>query len=123
MYNCKSGYCEFYGDLILKLTFRKTLEIKVSEVASSDSNAKKANLCATKKERVKLPTYSSGLQGTAYHFSEFLRHPSGIEAMLNTRALQSFECLDTNTYRSSTSLIVFYLLSLIFFCLVQMHYC
>ncbi|KAK4277101.1 hypothetical protein QN277_015151 [Acacia crassicarpa] len=78
---------------------RKKMVIKVSEVTSSDSNAKKANLCAAKKERVKLPTYSGGLQGTGYHFSEFLRHPSGIEAMLNTRALQSFECLDANTYR------------------------
>ncbi|XP_054795937.1 uncharacterized protein LOC129301383 isoform X2 [Prosopis cineraria] len=78
---------------------RRKIEIKVSEVTSSDSNAKKANLYAAKKERVKLPTYSGGLQGPGYHFSDFIRHPSGIEAMLNTRALESCECLDANTYR------------------------
>ena len=68
--------------------------------ASSDSNAKRANLFAAKKERVKLPAYNDGVGGKKYHISEFLSHPSGIAAVLNTRALQSFKSLDANTYRS-----------------------
>lgn len=94
-------FCLYCLLSVVNLTFRKKMDIKVT---SSDSNAKKANLYAAKKERVKLPTYRDCLEGTAYHISEFLSHPSGIEAVLNTRALQSFQSLGANTYRSSTSL-------------------
>ncbi|KAK7260828.1 hypothetical protein RIF29_27126 [Crotalaria pallida] len=82
-----------------KFTHGQKMDIKVNVVTSSDSNAKKANLFAEKKERVKLPTYNDGLGGKKYHISEFLSHPSGIAAVLNTRALQSFQPLDANTYR------------------------
>lgn len=61
----------------------------------SMSNAKKANLCATRKERIKL------LDSEIGDFGEFLNHPSGILALLNTDALQSFQFLDANTYRFS----------------------
>lgn len=92
-------------------TFRKKTNIKVKAVTSSDSNAKKANLFATKKDRVKLPKYDV-LGGRNYHISEFLSQPSGIAAVLNTKALQSFQSLDANTYRFATSLILFWWLNL-----------
>ncbi|KAG6649482.1 hypothetical protein I3843_07G210900 [Carya illinoinensis] len=80
--------------------FRKKNEvIKVQNSSPSDSNAKKANLSATRKERIKLPKYDHGYGGKTFHISEFLRHPSGIQAMLNTRALQNFQALDSNIYR------------------------
>ncbi|XP_034211663.1 uncharacterized protein LOC117624474 isoform X3 [Prunus dulcis] len=81
---------------------RKKIEvIKVTKATSlsSESNAKKANLCAAKKERIKLPNHDDSSGGKTFHISEFLSHQSGIEAMLNTRALKSFESLDTDTYR------------------------
>lgn len=87
----------------LLLYFRKKIEvIKVTKATSlsSESNAKKANLCAAKKERIKLPNHDDSSGGKTFHINEFLSHQSGIEAMLNTRALKSFESLDTDTYRS-----------------------
>ncbi|KAJ1379099.1 hypothetical protein SESBI_47200 [Sesbania bispinosa] len=75
------------------------MDIKVNVVTSSDSNAKKANLFATKKERVNLPAYDDVIGGKKYHISEFLSQPSGIAAVLNTKALQSFQSIDANTYR------------------------
>lgn len=57
-------------------------------------NSKKANLSAAKKERIRLPITDEG-----YRFGEFLSHPFGIRAMLNSDALRSFEPLDSNTYR------------------------
>ncbi|CAL5206396.1 unnamed protein product [Lathyrus oleraceus] len=80
-------------------TQRKKMEIKVKATTSSDSNVKKANLFATKKERVNLPTYDDVVGSKKYHISEFLSQPSGIAAVLNTKALQSFQSLDANTYR------------------------
>ncbi|KAJ4707622.1 (RAP Annotation release2) Galactose-binding like domain containing protein [Melia azedarach] len=73
--------------------------ISLHQINMSSSNAKKANLSATRKDRIKLPNYDSDSVGKAYHISEFLSHPSGIQAMLNTSALQSFQFIDTNTYR------------------------
>ncbi|KAJ4822122.1 hypothetical protein Tsubulata_036873 [Turnera subulata] len=55
---------------------------------------KTANLYAAKKERVKLPAHEND-----YRISEFLNHPLGIQAMLNTSSLQSFQSLNANTYR------------------------
>ncbi|QCD96744.1 hypothetical protein DEO72_LG6g1453 [Vigna unguiculata] len=60
---------------------------------------RRANLFAAKKERIRLPTYSDDFGGKKYHISEFLSHPSGIAAVLNTKALQSFQSIDGNTYR------------------------
>lgn len=82
------------------------MEIKVKATTSSDSNVKKANLFATKKERVNLPTYDDVVGSKKYHISEFLSQPSGIAAVLNTKALQSFQSLDANTYRSIISSIL-----------------
>lgn len=67
--------------------------------AESYTNEKRANLSARKRDRVKLPNYDNGSKDKIYHISEFLSHPSGIEAILNTSALQSFEFLDANKYR------------------------
>lgn len=72
--------------------------IRVNE-AESYTNEKTANLSARKRDRVKLPNYDNGSKDKIYHISEFLSHPSGIEAILNTSALQSFEFLDANKYR------------------------
>ncbi|TKY58211.1 hypothetical protein E2542_SST15267 [Spatholobus suberectus] len=60
---------------------------------------KEGKFVCCKKERIRLPTYSDDLGSKKYHISEFLNHPSGIAAVLNTRALQSFQSLDANTYR------------------------
>ena len=81
---------------------KKSKLIKLNISTPSESNVKKANLSASRKERIKLPNYEfdDGCGGKTFHISEFLGHPSGIQAMLNTNALQSFQPLDTNTYRS-----------------------
>ncbi|XP_031102893.1 uncharacterized protein LOC116006597 isoform X1 [Ipomoea triloba] len=73
---------------------------------SLNSKTKKANLSATKNERIKLPTYSNGSQ-EAFHISKFLSHPSGIEAILNKRALQSLQSLNSNLYRCTLPQIQF----------------
>lgn len=74
--------------------------IKLNKEDFPESNLRKAKLSAKKKERIKLPSYNvaSGAKGI-YPISEFLSQPSGTEALLNTSALQSFEALDSNTYR------------------------
>ncbi|XP_027330116.1 uncharacterized protein LOC113846259 isoform X2 [Abrus precatorius] len=84
-----------------KFSHGKKIDIKVNglRITCLNSNEKKANLFAAKKERIKLPTYRNGLGGKKYHISEFLSHPSGIAAVLNTKALQSFQSIDANTYR------------------------
>ncbi|KAL6965430.1 hypothetical protein U1Q18_036482 [Sarracenia purpurea var. burkii] len=74
--------------------------IIINKAESSYSNVKRAKLSARKNGRVKLPNYSDDGGGKSiYHISEFLSHPSGIKAILNTRALESFQFLDTNMYR------------------------
>lgn len=83
--------------------FRKKIGvIKLSRAGNSESesNTKKAKLFAARKERIKLPNYGDDCGTKRFHISEFLSHPSGIEAMLNTSALESFQPLGTNTYRS-----------------------
>ncbi|XP_020527082.1 uncharacterized protein LOC18440816 isoform X1 [Amborella trichopoda] len=77
---------------------RLTDLIQMPKAESSDSKVKKANLYAKRKERVKLPNYVDDY-GISYPFSSFLAHPLGMESILNTRALQCFELLDSNTYR------------------------
>ncbi|RDX77693.1 hypothetical protein CR513_42140, partial [Mucuna pruriens] len=76
----------------------KKMDLKVKAVTFLNSKTRKANLFAAKKERIRLPTYND-LGGEKYHISEFLSHPSGIAAVLNTKALHSFQSLDANTYR------------------------
>ncbi|CAN0907365.1 hypothetical protein LINGRAHAP2_LOCUS24766 [Linum grandiflorum] len=65
----------------------------VLRVSNSDSS-KKANLSAARKERVKLDPNGGG-----YQIGDFLSRSSGIQAILNTKALQSVESLDANIYR------------------------
>lgn len=62
------------------------------------SSAKKANLSASRKQRVKLQINGE----KKLTFSEFLKHPSGMEAVINAKALQSYHLVDDqndNTYR------------------------
>ncbi|KAF3621430.1 hypothetical protein FXO37_32796 [Capsicum annuum] len=83
-------------DIILK----KVGTIEAIQSNLSNSDAKRANLSARKKERIELPKHDSiGGDNKSLHISEFLSHKSGIEAMLNKRALQSFESIDSNIYR------------------------
>ncbi|KAI3963668.1 hypothetical protein MKW98_021908 [Papaver atlanticum] len=84
---------------------RGAVRTRVSNSDSPRPNAKIANLSATRKERVKLPKIDydeekvDGCERRLYTISEFLSHPSGVEAILNTNAMQNFESLDANTYR------------------------
>ncbi|XP_077222477.1 DUF1997 family protein, putative (DUF1997) isoform X2 [Tasmannia lanceolata] len=77
---------------------RRTGAMQISKAESQESTSKKANLFAERKKIIKLPNYSDGC-GRVYPFKEFLSHPLGMESILNTRALQSFQSLDSNTYR------------------------
>ena len=88
--------------------FRRNISfIIVNKAESSYSNVKRAKLSARKKDRIKLPTYNEGKR--IYHISEFLSQPPGIEAILNTSALQNFQFLDANLYRCRSSLSVSFL--------------
>ncbi|XP_042442330.1 uncharacterized protein LOC122027434 isoform X6 [Zingiber officinale] len=78
---------------------RRRLEAKASAtVGNPGSGRNKANLSARRQERVFIPNYCDG-NGRAFPISDFFRHPTGMEALLNTRALQRFELLDANTFR------------------------
>ncbi|XP_020578525.1 uncharacterized protein LOC110023445 [Phalaenopsis equestris] len=70
------------------------------------ADQKRANIVARRKERVKLPQYIDG-HGRAFSISEFLHDRSGVEALLNTRALQAFESVGSNTYRCTLHKIQF----------------
>lgn len=61
------------------------------------SSSKKANLSASRKQRIKLQINGE----KKLTFSEFLKHPSGMEAVINAKALQSYHLVDDNdnTYR------------------------
>ncbi|XVE97201.1 hypothetical protein REPUB_Repub03eG0000700 [Reevesia pubescens] len=75
------------------------------------SNAKRANLSASRTQRVKLPVYddtSKGKGGQPHHISHFLSHPSGVQAILNTSALQNFQFLETNAYRCTLPKLVLF---------------
>ncbi|KAK1268012.1 hypothetical protein QJS04_geneDACA014030 [Acorus gramineus] len=69
-------------------------------------NNKTAKLSAERKERIMLPDYIDDHNRT-FSIGEFLHHPSGVESMLNTKALQSFQLLDSNTYRCTLQKIEF----------------
>lgn len=61
------------------------------------SSSKQANLSASRKQRIKLQINRE----KELTFSEFLKHPSGMEAVINAKALQSYHLVDdsANTYR------------------------
>ncbi|GAB4854080.1 hypothetical protein Ancab_022662 [Ancistrocladus abbreviatus] len=73
--------------------------IKLVKDNSNHSSVKKALLSAKKKERIKLPYYEDSCTGKSYAISEFLNHPTGVEAILNVNALESWRSLGSNTYR------------------------
>lgn len=62
------------------------------------SSSKQANLSASRKQRIQL---QSNREKKELTFSEFLKHPSGMEAVINAKALQSYQLVDDdeNTYR------------------------
>lgn len=83
----------------IKLSLHKPNGIVVAS-SNSKSKAKQANLFASRTQRVELPVFDESSSGAQpYHISHFLSHTSGIQAILNTRALQNFQFLDTNAYR------------------------
>ncbi|KAG2239933.1 hypothetical protein Bca52824_091292 [Brassica carinata] len=62
------------------------------------SSSKKANLSASRKQRIQLQSNRE----KELTFSEFLKHPSGMEAVINAKALQSYQLVDDDddsTYR------------------------
>lgn len=66
---------------------------------SNKSNVKRALLAARKKGRIMLPSYENSCVGEMYHISQFLKHPTGVEAMLNVNVLQDYVPINANTYR------------------------
>ncbi|XP_074344869.1 uncharacterized protein LOC141683952 isoform X2 [Apium graveolens] len=81
-------------------TCRSRGVVQLYKARLSSDAVKRANLSSRKRERIKLPNYDD-ISNTkdAFHIREFLSHPSGIESMLNTSALQSYYSIDSNTYR------------------------
>lgn len=69
-----------------------------AEGGEKGTGGKKANLSAKRKDRIRLPQYGDN-RAKDFPISHFFAHPSGIEALLNARALQSSEPIDSNTYR------------------------
>ncbi|KAI3468463.1 hypothetical protein Pfo_025126 [Paulownia fortunei] len=101
-----SARSPFHAHLLQEIFISRTrkrngcMKVSVKKAKLSESGAKRANLSARKKERIKLPNYGDGIGGNGiYDISEFFSHPSGVEAILNTRALQSYQSLDSNLYR------------------------
>ncbi|CAA7015207.1 unnamed protein product [Microthlaspi erraticum] len=81
---------------------RKRIHVEGSNVHSGKravviSNSKQANLSASRKQRIKLQNNGE----KKLTFSEFLKHPSGMEAVINAKALHSYHLVDDNdnTYR------------------------
>ncbi|KAJ9702266.1 hypothetical protein PVL29_004148 [Vitis rotundifolia] len=89
----------FLSFALPKLTRRRIQVIKVHKANLSDSKQKKAYLFATRKERIGLPNHDVGSGGKTFHIREFLSDPSGVEAILNAKALQSFQSLGSDLYR------------------------
>ncbi|KAG8375295.1 hypothetical protein BUALT_Bualt10G0085500 [Buddleja alternifolia] len=84
-----------FHEIFTSTTRKRNVGMKVSvkRAELSESNVKRANLTARKKERIKLPNnYGDGI-------SDFFNHPSAVDAILNTRALHSYQSLGSNLYR------------------------
>lgn len=98
-------FCLIYSKFcIIYLFHRKKVGALKAVKSELESAKKKARLSAAKKERIKLPDYGNGNGNKKLLIGEFMSHPSAIEALLNTNALKSFQCLAANTYRSALSL-------------------
>ncbi|XP_057766840.1 uncharacterized protein LOC130987209 [Salvia miltiorrhiza] len=96
--NINSPFCAHRFQETITLTRKRNGVMKV-KAKLSKPNVKKANLGAARKERIKIPNYSDAENTSIYHISQFFSHPSGIEAILNLKALQSYQSLDSNLYR------------------------
>ncbi|KAF5191792.1 putative DUF1997 family protein [Thalictrum thalictroides] len=84
-----------------KIQLRSRTRAEVIQDANTQAanvNVKIANLVARRKERLKLPDHDDESQ-KLYPFSDFLSQPSGLESILNTKALEDFQFLESNTYR------------------------
>ncbi|PIA44070.1 hypothetical protein AQUCO_01800250v1 [Aquilegia coerulea] len=102
------GYCAFrtipsYPITIreFKIQLRSRTRVEVVQDVNTQPaklNVKIANLFARKKERIKLPDYGDECQ-KLYPISKFLSQPSGLESILNTKAFEDFQFLESNTYR------------------------
>lgn len=97
----KFGHPQFQLSSLHSARATKSSLIIVNSRDSAYTNVKLAKLSAQKEDRLKLPNFDdSGVEdNNVYRFGEFLKHPSGIEAMLNTRALETFQFLGSNMYR------------------------
>ncbi|KAL3530052.1 hypothetical protein ACH5RR_009374 [Cinchona calisaya] len=97
--NVSSSFPSIFSHQSL-ISRRRSGVVRVSRAKLSESNARRANLSADKKERIAVPSYRRiGGGEMVFHISEFLNHPSGVEAILNSRALQSVQSLDLGIYR------------------------
>lgn len=86
--------------------WKAELEESNTEKELEGPNIRKANLFAKRSERISLPIYKDSI-GMPQPISNFFSHPSGTTSMLNTSALQDFECLGPNTYRCTLQKIEF----------------
>lgn len=105
------GECCMFRCLRYQFFSRRNVGVvNLYKVQLSSETVKRANLTSRKTERIKLPKYDD-IRGTknTFHISEFLSHPSGIESILNTSALQSYYSLDSNTYRLTSHHVLFIL--------------
>lgn len=108
----------FRAAYITRFFSRRSIGVcKVYKAQLSSDAVKRANLSSRKRERIKLPKYDD-ISDTkdAFHIREFLSHPSGIESILNTSALQSYYSLDSNTYRQTSPDLLFVLHYWLNFC-------
>lgn len=101
---CRGGshFCRLSSSALYKSTScsrRKSDVIRGVKDDAANSNAKRANLSASKKERIKIPYYGDSVGGKRYHISEFFDHPTAVEAILNAKAMAEFEPLGSSTYR------------------------
>ncbi|CAN6880557.1 hypothetical protein Bca4012_080710 [Brassica carinata] len=76
---------------------RVHLDSHVRRATMVISSSKKANLTASRKQRINLQSNRE----KELTFIEFLKHPCGMEAVINAKALQSYQLVDDddNTYR------------------------
>lgn len=84
----------------------KAEEMKMIKAEVQESKGRKAQFIAKRRARTELPRYADDC-GRVYQFGEFISHPLGMESILNARAMQSFQNLDSNTFRSIASLFLF----------------
>ncbi|CAM0912014.1 unnamed protein product [Alopecurus aequalis] len=73
----------------------------VSTVVTTPAR-RQARLSARRRESIRLQDVLPDQGGAASGIGEFLRHPAGVESLLNTRALQSFEPVESGSGQNGT---------------------